>query len=66
MTGVFISFQVTVNVLKVFLQYIESDEFKEEFGDDVHLQSASRLTCVSSGNIKWRSCHPAREWTEQK
>ena len=36
MTGVFISFQVTVNVLKVFLQYIESDEFKEEFGDDVH------------------------------
>ena len=28
MTGVFISFQVTVNVLKVFLQYIESDEFK--------------------------------------
>ena len=33
----FISFQVTVNVLKVFLQYIESDEFKEEFGDDVHL-----------------------------
>ena len=28
MTGVFISFQVTVNALKVLLQYIESDEFK--------------------------------------
>ena len=26
MTGVFISFQVTVNALKVLLQYIESDE----------------------------------------
>ena len=37
MTGVFISFQVTVNALKVLPQYIERDEFKEEFGDDVHL-----------------------------
>lgn len=64
MTGVFISFQVTVNALKVLLvllQYIESGEFKDEFGNDVHKFVVSRLTCVSSGNIRWRSCHPARE-----
>lgn len=37
MTVVLISFQVTVNALKGILQYIESNEFKEEFGDDLYL-----------------------------
>ena len=37
MTVVLISFQVTVNALKGILQYIESTEFKEEFGDDLYL-----------------------------
>ena len=37
MTVVLISFQVTVNALKGILQYIESNEFKEEFADDLYL-----------------------------
>ena len=37
MTVVLISFQVTVNALKGILQYYESNEFKEEFGDDLYL-----------------------------
>ena len=37
MTVVLTSFQVTVNALKGILQYIESNEFKEEFGDDLYL-----------------------------
>ena len=37
MTVVLISFQVTVNALKGILQYIESNEFKEEFGYDLYL-----------------------------
>ena len=37
MTVVLTSFQVPVNALKGILQYIESNEFKEEFGDDLYL-----------------------------
>ena len=37
MTVVLTSFQVTVNALRGILQYIESTEFKEEFGDDLYL-----------------------------
>ena len=37
MTVFLICFQLTVNASKGILQYIESNEFHEEFGDDLYL-----------------------------
>ena len=65
MTVVLISFQVTVNALKGILQYIESNEFKEEFGDDLYL-ILHRLNqdCVESYfSIQRQMCGGTRNMT---
>ena len=62
---VLISFQVTVNALKGILQYIESNEFKEEFGDDLYL-ILHRLNqdCVESYfSIQRQMCGGTRNMT---
>ena len=65
MTVVLTSFQVTVNALKGILQYIESNEFKEEFGDDLYL-ILHRLNqdCVESYfSIQRQMCGGTRNMT---